>query len=107
MRKSDILVLPTIEEGFGLVCTEAMGSGCVPVVSEACTDICRHMENSLVHKIGDVEALTKHITMLHEDRQLLAKLRFAGLSIVPEITWNAAGEVLLKTYREVIDSHRS
>ena len=52
MRRSDALILPTIEEGFGLVCTEAMGSGCVPVVSEACTDICRHMENSLVHRVG-------------------------------------------------------
>jgi glycosyltransferase involved in cell wall biosynthesis len=106
MRQSDVLILPTIEEGFGLVCTEAMGSGCVPLVSEACTDICKHMENALVHKIGDIEALTKHITMLHEDRLLLARLRTAGLSIIPEITWNAAGDVLLKVYREVIDSCR-
>jgi glycosyltransferase involved in cell wall biosynthesis len=107
MRMSDILVLPTIEEGFGLVCTEAMGSGCVPLVSEACTDICKHMENSLVHKIGDVETLSKHITLLHEDRNLLAKLRNAGLNIVPEITWNAAGDILLKAYREIIDAYRS
>jgi glycosyltransferase involved in cell wall biosynthesis len=35
MRKADILVLPSIEEGFGLVCTDAMGSLCVPLVSEA------------------------------------------------------------------------
>ena len=33
MRKSDVLILPSIEEGFGLVCTEAMGSGSVPIVS--------------------------------------------------------------------------
>jgi glycosyltransferase involved in cell wall biosynthesis len=104
MRKSDILVLPTIEEGFGLVCTEAMGSGCVPLVSEACTDICKHMENSLVHKIGDVETLERHITMLYEDRMLLEKLRSAGLRIIPEITWNAAGEKLLQVYRDVINS---
>ncbi len=47
VRQSDILVLPSIEEGFGLVCTEAMGSGCVPLVSDACTDVCKHMENAL------------------------------------------------------------
>jgi glycosyltransferase involved in cell wall biosynthesis len=35
MRNSDILVLPSIEEGFGLVIAEAMGSGCVPLASEA------------------------------------------------------------------------
>ena len=43
MRRSDILVLPSIEEGFGLVCTEAMGSGCVPLVSSACTELCLHL----------------------------------------------------------------
>ena len=105
MRKSDIFVLPTIEEGFGLVCTEAMGSGCVPLVSEACTEICKHMENALVHRIGDVPALTQHITMLYEDRALLKKLRIAGLAKVPEITWTAAGVKLLEVYREVIAEH--
>jgi glycosyltransferase involved in cell wall biosynthesis len=44
MRSSDILVLPSIEEGFGRVITEAMASGCVPLASEACTEFCRHME---------------------------------------------------------------
>ncbi len=77
MRKSDILVLPSIEEGFGLVITEAMGSGCVPLASEACTEICSHMKTGLMHRVGDVEALTQHITMLHENRSLLEKLRAA------------------------------
>jgi glycosyltransferase involved in cell wall biosynthesis len=102
MRKSDILVLPSIEEGFGLVCTEAMGSGCVPLVSDACTDICKHMENALVHHVGDVKALTSHITMIHEKRGLLDKLRAEGLSTSPRITWNVAGVNLLQAYREVI-----
>jgi glycosyltransferase involved in cell wall biosynthesis len=102
MRKSDILVLPSIEEGFGLVCTEAMGSGCVPLVSDACTDLCRHMENALVHRAGDIASLTQHITMVHEDRALLHELRTAGLSLVPEITWTAAGVKLLDAYQKTI-----
>ena len=92
MRKSDILVLPSIEEGFGLVITEAMGSGCVPLASEACTEICSHMKTGLMHRVGDVEALTQHITMLHEDRALLERLRAAGLEAAPGVTWTAAGE---------------
>lgn len=106
MRKSDILALPSIEEGFGLVITEAMGSGCVPLASEACTEICSHMVTGLMHRVGDVEALTRHITMLHEDRQLLDRLRTAGLKIVPDITWTAAGAKLLDVYRETIAAHR-
>lgn len=102
MRKSDILVLPSIEEGFGLVITEAMGSGCVPLASEACTDVCRHMENGLVHRVGDVETLKRHITMLHEDRALLERLRAASLRTAQEITWTAAGVRLLQVYRETL-----
>jgi glycosyltransferase involved in cell wall biosynthesis len=102
MRTCHAFVLPTIEEGFGLVCTEAMASGCVPLVSDACTEICEHRVNSLVHPVADVEALTQHITLLYKDRGLLSGLREAGLRRVPEITWDAAGERLLSVYRETI-----
>jgi glycosyltransferase involved in cell wall biosynthesis len=105
MRKSDILVLPSIEEGFGLVITEAMGSGCVPLASEACTEFCSHMETGLMHRVGDVAALTKHITMLHQDRALLERLRAGSLKAIPEITWTAAGVKLLDVYRETIAAY--
>ena len=68
MRESDIFVLPSIEEGFGLTCLEAIGSGTVPLVSDRCTDLCRHMENALVHAAGNVDMLSAQITMLYEDR---------------------------------------
>lgn len=102
MRKSDIFVLPSIEEGFGLVCVEAMGSGAVPLVSEACTDICQHEKNAMVHKIGDVLMLTQHITRLYEDPALLARLRCECAKVAPQITWSAAGVRLLQIYREIV-----
>jgi glycosyltransferase involved in cell wall biosynthesis len=106
MRQSDMLVLPSIEEGFGLVITEAMGSGCVPLASEACTELCKHMETGLMHRIGDVTTLSEHITLLHQDRALLERLRTQGLRMIPEITWNAAGGRLLDAYRETIAQYR-
>lgn len=105
MRQSDILLLPSIEEGFGLVCTEAMGSGCVPLVSDACTDLCRHLDNALVHTVGDVRSLAEHIGQVHRDRRLLTSLRERGLQLAPKITWTAAGAVLLDIYREAIAAH--
>lgn len=107
MRQSDILVLPSIEEGFGLVCTEAMGSGCVPLVSDACTDLCVHMQDALVHRVADVAALTEHITQLHQDRDLLWQLRTAGLEKAPSVTWDVAGRVLLDVYSRVLTESRS
>jgi glycosyltransferase involved in cell wall biosynthesis len=107
MRKSDILVLPTIEEGSALVTSEARGSGCVLLVSEAAGAVCKHMENALVHQVGDVVALAQHITMLHEDHALLERLRAASLATVSELTWTAAGRVLLEAYRETIAGYRA
>jgi glycosyltransferase involved in cell wall biosynthesis len=106
MRESDILVLPSIEEGYGLVIAEGMGSGCVPLASEACTEICSHMQTGLMHKVGDVEALTQHITLLYSDRSLLERLRAASLKYAAaESTWTAAGRALLNAYLETIESH--
>jgi glycosyltransferase involved in cell wall biosynthesis len=107
MRRSDLLVLPSIEEGFGLVCTEAMGCGCVPLVSDACTELCRHLDNALVHRVGDVDALTRHITLLHQDRGLLRTLRRNGLTLAPTIDWTAAGVVLRDVYLSTLDEVRA
>jgi glycosyltransferase involved in cell wall biosynthesis len=107
MRAADILILPTIEEGSALVTYEARGSGCVLLVSDAAGAICRHMENALVHRVGDVEALTKHIAMLDQDRELLSKLRTASLSTIGELTWTAAGVKLLDAYRETLAAYHA
>ena len=105
MRNADVFVLPTIEEGSALVTSEARGSGCVLLVSEAAGAICKHMENALVHQVGDVESLTRHITMIYRDRTLLNRLRTSSLSTLGELTWTAAGDRLLDAYRETIAMH--
>lgn len=104
MRQSDILILPSIEEGSALVTSEARGSGCLVLVSEAAGAICENNMNALVHAVGDVAALSGHITRLHEDRKLLGQLRAASLKTINEITWTAAGRELLKTYQKVLSS---
>lgn len=105
MRRSDILLMPSIEEGFGLVCLEAIGSGCVPLVSKACTDECRHWHNSLVHAIGDVRTLEAHITMLYKDLSLLRRLRETCILERLNYTWDEAGRKLLGAYQFAIDNN--
>ena len=106
MRKSNVLVLSSIEEGSALVTSEARASGCVLLVSEAAGAICKHMENALVHPVGDVEELTRHITLLDANPNLLAKLRAESLSTIEKITWKAAGVRLLSVYRQTIAAYR-
>lgn len=107
MRQSDILILPSIEEGSALVTSEARGCGCVLLVSEASGAICRHEENALVHQVGDVNALTRHIAKLDQDRAFLEKLRAASLQSVNEITWTAAGMKLHRAYHDLVTAQRS
>ena len=103
MRKSDILILPSIEEGSALVTSEGRGSGCVLLVSNASGANCKHMENGLVHSVGDIETLSNHITMLHKDRTLLESMRAESLRGISEITWDAAGVKLLQAYKSIIE----
>jgi D-inositol-3-phosphate glycosyltransferase len=104
MRASDVMILPSIEEGFGLVCVEAMGSGSVPMVSDACTELCRHGENALVHPVGDVETLTRHLTRLHERPTELERLRRGALESAPSATWDEAGQLLVSAYRHAVSA---
>jgi glycosyltransferase involved in cell wall biosynthesis len=101
MRHSDILLLPSVEEGSALACSEAIGSGCVPLVSNATSGVCRHMANALIHEVADVDVLERHISMLDEDRELLANLRRGALESAPGLTWSAAGTRLVDIYRQV------
>jgi glycosyltransferase involved in cell wall biosynthesis len=104
MQESDVLILPSIEEGSALVTSEARGSGCVLLVSKASGAICENMKNALVHEVRDVQTLTRHISMLNENRTLLEGLRAESLRTINEITWTAAGVKLLEVYRHAIDN---
>jgi len=106
MKKADVLLMPSIEEGFGLVCAEAIAVGCVPLASDACTELCTHMENALVHRAGDVATLTRQIADVYGDRQLLANLRAGALKSSPEWTWEAAGAVLAEVYGVAVDRYK-
>jgi glycosyltransferase involved in cell wall biosynthesis len=101
MRRAHVLVLPSIEEGFGLVCTEAMASGCVPLVSDACTDLCRNDVNALVHRVGDIDTLSTQLSRVADDRALFRRLRESGIEHRHAISWDAAGARLAEVYATV------
>ena len=105
LRTSDVLVLPSLEEGSALVCSEAIASGCVPLVSDASSAACRHDENALVHKAADVATLAAHLTTVHEDRDVLERLRDGCRQTALEFTWTKAGVRLVEVYEEVLAGH--
>jgi glycosyltransferase involved in cell wall biosynthesis len=102
MRESDVLVLPSLEEGSALVSYEAQACGCVLAVSDAAGARCRDGIEGLVHTAGDVEALTGHLRRLQTDRALLLRLREASLTRIGELSWAAAGAELAAIYAQQV-----
>ena len=106
MRQSDILVLPSIEEGSALVTYDARGCGAVLLVSDASGAVCQDRVNALVHPAGDVAMLSRHITELHENRALLEQLRAASLTTAHELRWSAAGGHMMREYLRLMKVFR-
>ncbi len=63
MRASSVLVLPSLEEGFGLVVPQALNCGLPCIVSDRVggKDLIRPGENGAIFPIGDAEALAREL----------------------------------------------
>ena len=100
MSDAEALLLPSLTEGSALVTYEAQAAGCALLVSDAAGAPCVHGEQCLIHEAGDVAALTQHLRQVREDRDLLSRLRDGALANAAQLTWSAAGAVLVTAYRE-------
>jgi hypothetical protein len=107
LSASDVLLLPTIEEGSALVTYEAQGAGCVPLVSSAAGAVMADGVQGLIHEPRDVAALTGHLDLLSDDRVRLAELSAASIAHSPDLTWEAAGSSLEAAYRAALDAAHS
>jgi glycosyltransferase involved in cell wall biosynthesis len=63
MRASSVLVLPSIEEGFGLVVPQALNCGTPCIVSDrvGAKDFVRHRENGSIFPVGDAASLAAEL----------------------------------------------
>ena len=81
---------------------EARGSGCVLLVSDSAGAQCKNEENSLVHKVGDINSLRSHFNLLDGDRSYLEALRTSSMNSRSKLTWKAAGKGLSDVYSELL-----
>ena len=63
MRDSSVLVLPSLEEGFGLVVPQALNCGCPCIVSDRVggKDCIRQRDNGSIFPLGDAHALAAEL----------------------------------------------
>jgi glycosyltransferase involved in cell wall biosynthesis len=98
---SDLLVFPSLYEGFGLPPLEAMACG-TPVVASDSSSLPEVVGDAgLMVQPDDTEALVEAIRRVLADSELRANLVASGLSRATEFTWQAAGRKLLAIYEDL------
>lgn len=102
---ADVFVLPSVQEGQGIVLLEAQASG-VPVVAfgvGGVNEAVRDGETGLLIERGDTEALADALLKLLSDKALRGKMGAAGRRFVTEnYSWDLCAQRMLALYREVL-----
>jgi len=86
---TDVLVLPSAVEPWGLVVNEAMASGCAVVTSDICgcaTDLVRRGKNGDVFPVGDVGSLASVLRSLAADRERVREMGRTSREIIEDWT---------------------
>jgi glycosyltransferase involved in cell wall biosynthesis len=89
-----VFVLPSVEDGWGLVTNEAMRAGLPVIVSDhaGSAEIVRDGVNGFVVPARDVDALASRMALLLGDRELHARMGEAARATAASRTWETYGD---------------
>ena len=110
MSRSHLLVLPSIEDGFGLVLSQALACGC-PLLASTNTggdDLITDGVEGFIVPIRSVDALTERMQRLADDRDLQRRMSEAALTRVKNIGgWTQYGDGWEKLLRQLTGKSRA
>lgn len=91
MGQHDVLLFPSLFEGFGLVILEAMAQG-IPVITTPHTagpDVIRDGVDGFIVPIRSSVAIAQRLEQLAADPALLAEMKWAALERARQFTWES------------------
>ena len=98
---ADLFAYPSLYEGFGLPCLEAMACGC-PVVSSDCTSLPEVVGDAgLLVMPGSVDALTGAMERILSDDVFRRKCINKGLDRAGRFTWESAAHDVARVFEAV------
>jgi glycosyltransferase involved in cell wall biosynthesis len=106
LKQCDLVALPSIAEGFGLVILEAMACG-VPVLCTTSTggaDFIRHRQNGLLIEPGSAEAISRELDWALTRRDELFQLGKAARLEAEKHTWEEYRRKFFAAYRSSISA---
>ena len=104
MGRNDVLVFPSLFEGFGLVIGEALSRG-VPVITTPHTggpELIRDGQDGFIVPIRNSEAIAARLLRLYEDRDLLRTMSESARARAGELSWQGYRDGTAAAVREAI-----
>jgi glycosyltransferase involved in cell wall biosynthesis len=91
MRQHDVLVLPSLTDGFGLVILEALSQGLpvIATVNSGAPDVISEGEDGFIVPIRSAEAIAEKIDLLEGDRDLLDLMSKNAVRLAAELSWDS------------------
>lgn len=91
---ADVFVLPSVEDGFGLVTLEAMRAGLPVIVSDhaGSAEVVQDGINGFVVAARDVDALASRLALLLGDAALRRRMGAAARATAASRTWQTYGD---------------
>lgn len=104
LKASDVYVMPSVSEPFGISPLEAMQMGVPSIISKqsGCAEI---LTNVIKTDYWDIDAMADAIYSIVTYPAMHAQLQEDGLNEVNQITWDKAGAKVIDIYNKVL--HRN
>ena len=105
LAASDVYVMPSVSEPFGISPLEAMQMGCPSIISKqsGCAEI---LENVIKVDYWDIHAMADAMFALVNYPALHNHLRDKGLAEIDTIQWKKAGAKVINIYNQVINNRK-
>ena len=103
LANSDVYVMPSVSEPFGISPLEAMEMGVPSIISKqsGCAEI---LNNVIKTDYWDIDAMADAMHALVSYPALHSELRDKGIEEIHNITWEKAGKKVIDIYKKVLGS---
>ena len=102
LKASDVYIMPSVSEPFGISPLEAMQMGVPSIISKqsGCAEI---LTNVIKTDYWDIDAMADAIYSIITYPSMHASLKEEGLKEVNQITWDKAGQKVIDIYNQVLN----
>ncbi len=104
LKASDVYIMPSVSEPFGISPLEAMQMGVPSIISKqsGCAEI---LNNVIKTDYWDIDAMADAIHSIVSYPAMYETLREDGLAEVAQITWDKAGQKVIDIYNKVLANY--